>query len=294
MFRLTTAGQSNDAVWKQLPKLYWLLELGELKPGAQVFVEHPTRHTRPASPEARRRPLPLILMHRVGAGKVLYHTTDEVWRWRKLVRDLYYGRYWIQSLRALCRSKLVGKSREAELESDRRRYAGHQTVRLSLRFFDEKRMPAEPDGAVVVLEKRGAEIGRLTLRRVPHLPNVLTGELPSGNIPRLTEGSYRAWVVSPFFKDGTPSTTFTVEPPQRELQLRNLAAGELKAIADKSGGEYFTLANAANLPDRIPRGLATPLNEPESIPLWNRWELMLLFALLIAGEWLLRKRLRLI
>lgn len=294
MFRLSTAGKPDAALWKSLPPLYWLLELGELKPGAQVFLEHPTRQTRPARADARRRQLPVVLMHRVGAGKVLYHTTDELWRWRRLVGDLYYGRYWIQMLRALCRSKLLGKSREAELESDRRRYAGDQTVRLSLRFFDEKRMPPEQDGATVVVEKRGVEIGRLKLRRVPHLPNVLSGELPSAKIPRLSDGSYRAWVVSPFFRDGTPSTTFIVEPPQKELQLRNLAEGELKAVADKTGGEYFTLATAANLPARIPRGSPTPLNEPKTIPLWNRWELMLLFALLITGEWLLRKRLRLV
>lgn len=294
MFRLTAAGRSDEAVWKQLPELHWLLELGELKPGAQVFLEHPIRQTRPAGVDAARRPLPVILMHRVGAGKVLYHTTDELWRWRRLVGDLYYGRYWIQSLRALCRSKLVGKSREAELESDRRRYAGHQTVRLSLRFFDEKRLPDERDGATVVIEKLGAEVARLKLRRVPHLPNVLSGEIPNESIPRLTDGSYRAWVVAPFFKDGTPSTNFTIEPPQRELQLRDLATNELKSIADKSGGEYFNLATANNLPDRIPRGMATPLNEPTSIPLWNRWELMLLFALLIAVEWVLRKRLRLV
>jgi len=303
MFRLTTAGKSNTAVWKQLPPLYWILKLGELKPGAEVFVEHPTRQTEPLGREERRRPLPVILMHRVGAGKVLYHTTDELWRWRRLVGDLYYGRYWIQALRALSRSKIIGQSRDAELESDRREYVTGQNVQLHLRFFDEKQVPDSQE-AIVVIERNGVEVDRLKLKRVPHLPHVFAGEFSGGTGGALSEGNYRAWVVSPFFEQGTPSTTFSVNPPQKELQDRTLRTNELQTIAaqlptndNESTGTktmYFTPANAEDIPHDIPRGKPTRHNNPRSIPLWNRWELMLLFALLLTGEWLLRKRLRLI
>lgn len=293
-FQLARTGGSNESVWQDLPKFYWLLEIHEPKPGAQVFLKHPTRQTRASGRDNRRRPLPVVLMHRVGAGKVLFHATDETWRWRELVGDLYFGRYWVQTLRALSRSKLAGQSREAELESDRSEYVQGQTVRLSLRFFDEKTAPADDDGATVVVERDGTAIGRVTLRRVPHLPSAFSGELTSVEFARLPEGRYRAWVATPAFPRGTPSTAFTVIPPQRELQARGLDQRELKAIAEATHGEYVTLERAASLPSRLPAGTPTPLNDPQSIPLWNRWELMLLFALFLTCEWLLRKRLRLI
>ena len=30
-------------IWRNLPPLYWLLEAPQLKPGARVLAEHPTR-----------------------------------------------------------------------------------------------------------------------------------------------------------------------------------------------------------------------------------------------------------
>jgi hypothetical protein len=37
-----------------------------------------------------------------------------------------------------------------------------------------------------------------------------------------------------------------------------------------------------------------PIQSEEPIRLWARWEVLLLFALLLTAEWLLRKRLRLV
>ncbi|MFQ5734464.1 MAG: hypothetical protein ACE5KM_21220 [Planctomycetaceae bacterium] len=289
MLRLSGSGETNDKVRKQLPPLLWLLEIQDLKPAAQVLLEHPERSTRPRGRDARRRRLPVVILQRVGLGKVLFHATDDLWRWRRLVGDLYYGRYWMQVLRALYYSKRLGKTRAAELESDRRQYVQGQTVRLSLRFFDAERVPEDDDGVIVVVERNGVVVNRFRLRRVPHRPSLFSLE-----IPRIVEGAYRVTVQIPDFPKGAPDASFVVAPPQRELQVRTADERELKAIARRTDGKVVTIAEASSLPGRIPRGRPTPLNDPQSIPLWNRWELMLLFAGLLLAEWLLRKRIRLI
>ncbi|MEZ6143903.1 MAG: hypothetical protein R3B91_00430 [Planctomycetaceae bacterium] len=64
-------------------------------------MEHPTRRNEAG-------PLPVIVSQRYGAGQVLFHASDELWRWRERVEDRYYGRYWLQMVRYLSRSKLRG------------------------------------------------------------------------------------------------------------------------------------------------------------------------------------------
>ena len=109
--------EESRAIWDRLHPLYWLMEAPELKPGAMVLAEDPNR----AAADGHR--LPVIVMQYVGAGKVLFHATDETWRWRYRVGDVYFARYWIQMIRYLCRSKLAASGQGAVLSTDRREYA---------------------------------------------------------------------------------------------------------------------------------------------------------------------------
>ena len=64
--------------------------------------------------------------------------------------------------------------------------------------------------------------------------------------------------------------------------------------AELTRGRFYTLADANSLPGDIPPGQPVSLQTQDPIPLWNRWELLLLFATLLTAEWLLRKRWRLV
>ena len=69
---------------------------------------------------------------------------------------------------------------------------------------------------------------------------------------------------------------------------------DMKKTARESRGKYFPIYAAEQLPQTIPAGHPVPLENEEPIPLWNRWEFLILFTLLISAEWLLRKRFRLV
>ncbi|HJT31494.1 MAG TPA: VWA domain-containing protein, partial [Pirellulales bacterium] len=68
-------------IWRKLPSLYCFFEAPALKPAARVWAEHPLR----GATDGRR--LPLAAMQYVGSGKVVFHATDETWRWRFRVGD---------------------------------------------------------------------------------------------------------------------------------------------------------------------------------------------------------------
>jgi hypothetical protein len=162
-------------------------------------------------------------------------------------------------------------------------------VTLRVRFYNEQEIPTGDDSVEVVVERRGADTQTVRLSKVPQAPTAFEGQL---RCP--AEGTYHAWVARPDFSDSPPSVDFRVEAPDRELRIRGLDQAELVGAARKTGGRYYSLAAAGSLPDDVPRGRPVPVQSEEPIRLWARWEVLLLFALLLTTEWLLRKRLRLV
>lgn len=279
-FRETTLESQN--VWNSLPPLYWFIETPTLKPGAVVFAQHPYRTGEDGN-------LPLIAVQQFGAGKVWYHATDELWRWRFRRGDSEYGRYWLQAIRYLTRTRLLGQDRGAKLTADREQYQRGDTVTLRVRFLDDRLAPPAGGKVTVMLERRGDAQRKVELSRLPQSTDIFEGQ-----VPRIGEGAYHVWVVDPTFTDAPPSDDFLVESLSRELAVRNMNKEELLQTAKQTGGKYFNIATALGMADDLPPGQPVPLESQDPVLLWNRWELLLLFTLVLTTEWLWRKRLRLV
>lgn len=282
IFRFSDNELDSLEVWKSLPGLFWMVEAPALKPGAIVYATHPFR-------TGAKGKLPVILTQRFGNGKVIFHATDELWRWRFRTGDTYYGRYWVQVVRFLARSKLLGKESSAELTVDRKVYRTGETVTLRVRFVDEKLAPTENDGVTVVIEKAEGTQKKTVLSRIPEAVAVFEGQLPQA-----AEGKYHAWVATPTFVKAPPAEDFEVRPSERETRVLRTDMGELKQAASLTGGKVFTLQSAETLSAEIPRGLPVPLETDKPINLWNHWIALSLFTSFLSLEWLLRKRWRLV
>lgn len=266
-------------IWANLPPLYWLLEAPDLKPAARTLAEHPTRRGHDG------RPLPVICMQYVGAGKVLLHATDETYRWRKRIGDLFFARYWIQTIRFLCRSKLDGQGRSATLSTDRRQYTLGESVRMRVRFADQRLAPAEDDGVTVVLEHQGHKTRRIQLGRTGAGRGDFEGIADSPS-----EGSYHAWVAIPAMEGKAPAVDFTVAAPPGEFERVQMDSTALKNAAKQTGGRFYTFESARRLLKDLPPGRQVPIESLPPKPLWNKWPLVLLFLVLLTTEWILRKR----
>jgi hypothetical protein len=280
MMQLEESPEQSRAVWQRLPPLYWMTELSDLKPAAQVLAEHPLRLG------ADGKHLPLIVMQYVGGGgRVLFHAIDETYRWRRRVGDLYFARYWIQTLRFLTRSKLADGDRSARLSTDRHDYPLGEPVRMQARFSDDRLAPLDDGGVTVELEQIGRQTQRLQLHRTEtgrgHFEAVLN------NLPA---GGYHAKIVSPTLPDQVSAADFVVDSPQNELAQVQLDAGAMRQAAKTTNGEYFTPADADNLINKLPAGRQVPIESLPPFPLWNRWPVLAIVLGLLIGEWLLRKR----
>ena len=282
MFRLAETTEQSERIWNSLPELYWMFESTGVKPGAIVFARHPNRWNGAS-------PMPVIAMHRYGAGKVLFHATDESWRWRFRAGDRYYGRYWVQAIRFLSRSRLLGKERLVELSSDRGVYRRGETAQLRLRFLDERLIPADAQGVSVLIETRDGRRQETPLRRSAASMNIFEGEAELNSL-----GMHHAWVRRPSFDEAPPAIDFRVNSPERELADRSMDRADLRLTAEQTRGKYYTIGQAGDIARELPRGEPVPLDSGQSIPLWNRGEVLLLLAGLLTLEWVFRKRARLV
>lgn len=268
----------SSEIWNRLPGVYWAMEAPDLKPGARVLA------TRSDALSPDGTPLPAIVMQYVGAGKVLFHGTDETWRWRFRVGDVFYARYWIQTVRYLCRSKLADSAAGADLVTDRREYQQGEPVTLRVRFDDPRRAPAADDGVTVVVEQQGRQLRRIKLRR-----SAAGQALFQGTLPHPAVGEYHAWLAVPAVEGVAPSTDFQVVAPPGEFERIEMDAATLRRAAERTGGKFYTVKTAGRLLHDLPRGRQVPVESLPPTPLWNRWFVLLTFLVLLVAEWILRK-----
>jgi hypothetical protein len=284
MMQLADSPTGNDKLWREeLAPLRWLASMPDVRPGVRVLAEHPTRRTE------RGAPLPVICLQFVGAGKVVFHASDETYRWRFRVGDVYFSRYWIQTIRYLCRGKLLAGNRAAELAADREEYRRGETANLRVRFLDDRLAPAQDDGVMLVVEHETGQRQNITLHR--HASDRGVFEASTGP---LADGKYRAWVVAPTLAPQPPACQFTVVAPPGELARTQMDSAELNEAARISGGRFYSFTTAGRLLSDLPRGRQVRIESLPPTPIWNAPLLAGMFVALIALEWLLRKRLGLL
>jgi len=275
--RRATAG-----IWATLPPCYWMLEAPDLKPAARVLARRSLPGHAPQSPRAG---LPAIVTHYAGRGTVLFHAIDATWRWRFRVGDIYFGRYWIQALRALARNRLGTGGHRVELICDRSRYALNEPVHLRARFFDGRLAPETDDGVVVLVRSAASPPRRQRLRRIEGNRRLFEGEL-SG----LSAGTYRASIAIPTFPADPPSADFTVVATPREFQSTAMAAADLATASAMTGGRSYAAATSGRMARDLPRGTRRLVEALPAVPIWNRPWMLSAFLLLLTAEWMVRRR----
>jgi hypothetical protein len=136
------------------------------------------------------------------------------------------------------------------------------------------------------------ELTTLTLSRTNE-----SGTQYETTLTRTPEGEYRFTLTEPEPQPGhsAPSAVARVLPPMKEGDRVELDMADIVAAGSLSNGGSYTLATADKLFDDLKKPERVPLNQPcPPIELWNQPAVYLLVLLLLAAEWLLRKRERLL
>ena len=272
---------------RQLPPLEWYYPVTRLKPGAEVFLMHPTART----PEPENRPVPLLVGHYFGKGYVLFCGFDDTWRWRFNEGDRYFGRFWSQCVYQAGIPRTVG-TRLTQLSLDTLEPLEGKSGQVYARILDGSFKALTTEELDATLEKLDADpndkdrLRTVKLRKLDGQDGEYVAPLPFNNAGRFK--------LSLDPKNSSPATMeYRVNrSPDHELAPGGMAEEELRKLAADSGrrdrpGKFYHEEDLAKMPKDIEPQYAPSSSRDETV-LWNRWALFLLIGLL-SLEWTLRK-----
>src|SRR6185503_2202280 len=172
MMRLSDREEESAAVWKQLPPIYWDAKVSRPKPAAEVLLVDPD-----PSKESRFGKMPVIALQQYGQGQVMYVGTDNTWRWRKNVGDIYYTTLWGQVAQRMAMQHLLGGSKRTRLSTDKREYVTGDRVAILARLRTAGTDPVQ-DAAVkgTYALSGGGKQTEVILRPAPDHPGLYRGE----------------------------------------------------------------------------------------------------------------------
>jgi hypothetical protein len=274
--RLVEDDHQNRDLWQNLPGLFWLHPTGKPKPGARVLASHPVEKSEDGL-------LPLFVEQRYGAGRVFYIATDETWRWRYLVGDRYFYRFWRQAAGLMASNKLLGASKRLTLAVAKTRYTVGQKVEFEAKALDEMLRPSGEPQLSITLDLPGGGTQSLGLALADPSLGIYRGSFIARRV-----GDHLAWAKAPGATE-PERAPFSVSMSTLESESRSLDIETMKAVARKTGGEAFMIDEIDQIPERIQAESANILTEHPT-DIWDSWGFLLLFAIPLTLEWWLRKR----
>ncbi len=229
--------------------------------------------------------IPLVTLRRGAGGAILTVRTAQTWRWREANGDVpdrglleggvpeggvpdggdVHRRFWLAAIRlAAAPANTLPALRVEPTEIEAGGVAtvfAEGTTATAVRVEGDNRSRVLPLGADRSAAIRDLPPGRYRL--VPHGGNGADG-------------------------DGA-AAELTVTAPPGESGNRSLDRADLRLAAERSGGRFVPLADAADLDEFLPPPPTRPAAASVQRPAESAWPALLIAALL-GAEWLLRRR----
>ncbi len=276
-----------EDTWRDLPPFLGVNPFGLSKPGAIVLSVHPVL-------QSGNQMMPIVAVQPVGMGKTMVVAAYPLWRWDFMLQGLgkngrIYDRFWSNAIRWLT-TREEGKL--VRVYPERNVYRSGQGIVFRARLYDQSYQPIDRAQVKVMVARK------TTPERVETQGDLFAsgrrdgryqgdvGVLPPG------EYLYRAEVLLGGQQVGEDEGGFLVEEYSLEFERVELNESLLRAMVETSGGEYFTMENVQGLPDRL-RFQSRQVSRKREIEIWNHPGMLIVLILLLASEWTLRKRNRL-
>ena len=243
--QLADSPAANEKLWRErLTPLHWFATVPDLRPGVRVLAEHPTQVGDDGQPlpiialcssSARARCCSTRPTKRIAGGSASATTT--------------FRRYWIQTIRYLCRAKLLAAGRTAELVHRPRRVSPRRSRAAA---GPVSRRSAGPAGRRRRGRRRPARRGRAAqrhaaaqCRRARRLrgDRRAAGRRQVSRLDRLADAR----------RASRRPSEFTISAPPGELARTRMDTAELTQAAKTSLGKFYRLA-----PGRQAAGRSAP------------------------------------
>jgi uncharacterized membrane protein len=275
--QLAPNDSATAMLWRQMPPLTTVNDVGRPKPGATVLLE--------GRVEGDRRAHPTLTFQRYGRGKAIVFAVQDSWLWQMhalvSVEDQRHETFWRQLLRWLVsdvpsRVDLVATGEGAVNEG------------IPLRVVVSDSAYARFNGAAVSAEvvSPNGETTRLPFEWATDRDGEYTAMMVPG-----VNGVHTLNVSAVMGRDTIKSTAgyVRVADPTAEYFGAEMRPAVLKQFADETRGKFYRTSEASRLPQDIVY-TTSGATEVQRLDLWDMPFLFLLLLSILGGEWLYRRR----
>lgn len=276
--RLAQDASENATWWQRFREMDGTNVVLAAKPDAAVLLEHPTRVGRDG------RPMPVLAVQEVGAGRTMALTVDGSWRWSMSEAaegrgNQAYLRFWKNTLRWLMRDPSVSR---VGVETARENYPVGDDVRIVVRVRDPGFAPLV-DATVVARVAVGTRETRLEGRTGPDGDLVLS-------VPASTRGTHRVVVDAEHDGVAVGSATTVYAVTNRDPELDEVVPDEpfLKWLAGRTGGRWLGPDDAVDV--LLDPEAGRRVDERRETALWRAPVLAAWIAVFAGAAWLVRRR----
>ncbi|MDF1710716.1 MAG: hypothetical protein P1U90_00650 [Akkermansiaceae bacterium] len=286
---------SNERLWKEFPVIRWRHPVEGLQPGAEVLLHAEEADvmkrkvdsaasldaalSEVASRREREAGNALLVTRQTGAGKVAMLLADRTWRLREGVGDIYHHRFWGQLVRWGAGPNLRAGNEKIRLGTDQLTYTGDDRVQIMTRLRDGDLNPVVDQNLTAEVTHESGEVTQVPLKYRENSNGIHESLAGPFREPGLYEVKVRDEVITSFRVVGARSAI--------ELSETTLNQPLLDSIAKMSGGRVFEGEGA--LADLFLKGDETR-TELRETSLWDIWPVLLLLAILLTAEWVIRRR----
>jgi hypothetical protein len=275
--QLAPNDSATATLWRQMPPLTTVNEVGRPKPGATVLLEGRT--------EGDRRVRPMLTFQRYGRGKAIVFAVQDSWLWQMHqmvpVEDQRHETFWRQMLRWLVSDVPSRVDMVAAAE-------GAVNEGIPLRVVVSDSAYTRFNGAAVSAEVLSPN-GELT--RLPfEWATDRDGEYTAMMVPGVN-GVHTVNVSAVVGRDTIRSTAgyVRVADPTAEYFGAEMRPAVLKQFADETGGKFYRASDVSRLPQDIVY-TTSGATEVQRLDLWDMPVIFLLILSVLAAEWMYRRR----
>lgn len=286
IFQFDANAQRNEAVIANLPGMFWHFPVTRAKPGATVLARH-------GDPRMRNEHGAHVLLatQLVGPGRTIFVGFDSTYRWRYLDEHFFDG-FWARLIDRAGRNKQLGGRYPYSLSTDRAAYRPGSMVTLTARFENPADMDTGLDALHGELEGADGVPQSLTLTPRTGEPGVFetsfTVEKPGPHFIRVWSGDADLRTVA-----RAATLPLRVELPNVEWDRPGVDLATLGQLAGATGGAVVDLADWRQAPASLKIGqVAQTLEDRQEI--WHAPLIFIVIVLALIGEWLLRKKFRMV
>ena len=275
-FMLEDISSQNEKTWKGLEGVYWALKSGREKPGSLIYARYKN---------VKAGGNVFASSQRLGNGKIMLFTSDDIWRWRFKNENRYFYRVFGQVIRWLGPEKAASEDKYLKLTTDKKKYIAGEKVFVTARI-NMKEFSGMKDSEVPAFFA-GADGKREFFTLVCMAKD---SALYSGEFTPALGGDFKVWVEHPKLplEARKVKADISVEIPNMEYESPELNEELLTGIAEASGGEYTRFSGASGVADKVIKAKPKVTIKTEK-GLKDSPFVILLFVLLTGIEWFIRR-----